>query len=118
DRHTRELQHSVMSNRRQPQRLPPPIMHGAEAIESDVILHEYPDELGLLLWKSVRSIRLWAEVLDGERSATFSSTAHGDRLAALDSEAVPEVLRTSLAKVAAVLQPRARSATVASACRS
>lgn len=92
-------------------------MHGAEAIDSDVILREFPNELGLVLWKSVRAVRLWAEVADNERSSTFSPEAYSGRLALIEAEGVPVEIRTPLTKAAAVLQRRARSASVAGGCR-
>lgn len=107
----------VMSKRRQPQRLPPPIMEGSEAIESEVVLKEFPDELGLLLWKTVRSVRLWSELPDNTGSGAFAPDARQHRGRLIESEGVPEEIRVPLGKAAGVLQPRARSATVSSGCR-
>jgi Tfp pilus assembly protein PilF len=106
-----------MSKRKQPQRLPPPITHGGETIDSEVVLNEFPGELGLLFWKTVRAVRLWAEVPEGERTQTFTAEAHARRLERLAAGDIPEEIRTPLTRAAAVLQPRARAATVASACR-
>jgi tetratricopeptide (TPR) repeat protein len=106
------------SKRRQPQRLPPPITHGAEALDGEVILNEHPDELGLLLWKTVRSIRLWAELGEGERGRAFDQEAHHRRLERLNAASVPAEIAGPLTRAADVLHPRARSATIAAACRS
>lgn len=106
-----------MSKRKQPQRLPPPITHGSEAIDSEVILREFPGDLGLLFWKTVRAVRLWAEVADGERGQAFAEGAQARRLERLAESEVPPELRAPLTRAAAVLQPRARAATVAAACR-
>lgn len=92
-------------------------MHGPEGIESEVILQEFPGALGLALWKTVRSIRLWAEVAENVRSATFESEARSNRLELIEYAEVPEEIRTPMEKLSAVLQPRARAATVATACR-
>jgi tetratricopeptide (TPR) repeat protein len=107
-----------MSKRRQPQRLPPPLMHGAEAIDSEIILREFTDDLGLLLWKTVRSIRVWSELPEGERGKAFEPGAHESRSPMLASTEVPEAIAGPLTKAASVLMPRARAATVATACRS
>lgn len=104
-----------VSRRRQPQRLPPPLMHGPEPIEGTAILADFPDDLGLLLWKTVRAVRLWTGLPAAERAHAFQDDAHAARGAWI-AEA-PEELRGALERVGAVLQPRARSAGVARACR-
>ncbi|MEX2583845.1 MAG: hypothetical protein WD766_11255 [Gemmatimonadota bacterium] len=105
-----------MSKRKQPQRLPPPIMHGDEAIDSEVVLTEVEGELGLVLWKTVRAVRLWAELPEGERSQAFEPAAHVSRLDRIQCSGAPEEIATALTKAAAVLRPRARSASVTRAC--
>jgi tetratricopeptide (TPR) repeat protein len=106
-----------MSNRRQPQRLPPPIMHGGEAIDSELILKELPEDQALVLWKTVRSVRLWAELPEGERAGAFSASAHDSRMHHLRKASFPDEVLVSLAKAATVLQPRVRAAAVAMGCR-
>ena len=106
-----------MSKRRQPQRLPPPLMHGAEAIDSEVILREFPNDLGLLLWKTVRSVRVWSELADGDRGKAFGASAQTFRSAMMSGSEVPEEIAGHLTKAATVLMPRARAASVAGACR-
>ena len=104
-----------VSRRRQPQRLPPPLMHGPEPIEGTAILADFPDDLGLLLWKTVRAVRLWTGLPATERAHAFQDDAHAARKAWLAD--APEELRDALERAAAILQPRARSASVARACR-
>ncbi|MEX2570588.1 MAG: hypothetical protein WD737_04735 [Gemmatimonadota bacterium] len=106
-----------MSKRRQPQRLPPPIMHGAEAIDSEVVLTEFSGELGLLLWKSVRAVRLWAATPPKDRGRLFEATAHERRAERLADAGLPAEVRAPLERAATVLQRRPRAATVARACR-
>jgi tetratricopeptide (TPR) repeat protein len=106
-----------MSKRKQPQRLPPPIMHGGEAIDSDVILSESSGDLGVLLWKTVRSVRLWGELPEGDRSQAFVEAAHAARTKRIETAGIPYEIRPALLKAAAVLQPRARAAAVGAACR-
>src|SRR5688572_1629822 len=102
-----------MSRRKQPQRLPPPITQGEEPIESVVILSELPGELAVLLWKTVRAVRIWTEVGESDRARSFEAAAHSGRLELLRRTQGPDELREALEKAASVLQPRARSAVVA-----
>lgn len=106
-----------MSRRKQPQRLPPPITQGEEPIEFTVVLKENQGELAALLWKTLRSVRLWTEAGEALRTKLFESgaaTARSDRIsAAID---VPSELIEPLTRASSVLAPRARSAVVARAC--
>ena len=105
-----------MSRRKQPQRLPPPITQGEEAFESTAVLTENPEVLAVLLWKTVRAVRMWSDVHETERPRLFEAD---DLAARLDSIAVadlPEAIRTPLEKAATVLAPRARAAIVGRAC--
>jgi hypothetical protein len=106
-----------MSNRRQPQRIPPPITHGAEPIDSAILLREFPGVLGLALWKTVRTVRLWAELPETERGRAFVRGSQAARLRMLESPEIPREVQVLLARCAGVLRPRARSATVGGACR-
>lgn len=107
-----------MSRRRQPHRIPPPISHGSETLDSEIILHELPDDLGLLLWKTVRSIRLWAELPPERRSAAFTGRAHADRLDAIAALAIDPDLRESMETAASVLSGRdLHLEAVVTACR-
>ncbi|MDR0788009.1 MAG: hypothetical protein LBG44_09110 [Gemmatimonadota bacterium] len=105
-----------MNTRKQPQRLPPPIIHGSEVIDAEIILHEFPDTLGLALWKTVRSVRLWLEVGEGERATIFGKGAFAERIELLEAAGLPPELETAMLKTAAVLRKRARASTVGAAC--
>ncbi len=104
-----------VSKRRQPQRLPPPLMHGADALEGTAILGDFPDDAGLLFWKTVRTVRLWAELPAAERAHAFQEESHSRRKVWIGD--APAEVRDALAMAAAVLQPRARSTKVARGCR-
>ena len=73
-----------MSRRRQPHRIPPPISHGPEMLDSEIVLHELPDDVGLLLWKTVRSLRLWSDADADQRTGLFADDAHDLRLEQLE----------------------------------
>ena len=54
-------------------RIPPPVLRGPEAPgpEGLAVLEEMRSELGLLLWKTLRSILLWGDVSPAERKDLF-----------------------------------------------
>lgn len=92
-----------MSRRKQPQRVPPPIDYGAEALEGDVILHEFSDVLAMALWKALRSVRLWSEVRLQPEGGFFSEGATESRAQINGSlGAFPEV-QDSLHRVSRIL---------------
>lgn len=92
-------------------------MHGSEAIDGEAILREFPPDQGLVLWKTVRSVRLWADVSEGERSEAFLPGAHDSRMQHLRSATFPDDVLIALAKAATVLQPRVTRQSVAAGCR-
>lgn len=91
-----------MSRRRQPHRIPPPISYGSEILDSEIVLHEFPDDLGLYLWKSVRTVRLWGEVGD-RRSHVFDPEAFARRITQLRALPLDRDLRESLETAASIL---------------
>lgn len=92
-----------MSRRRQPHRIPPPISHGPELIDSEIVLHELPDDVGLLLWKTVRSLRLWSEAAADERTELFTADAYDLRLRRLRQLDFDADLKESMESAAAIL---------------
>jgi tetratricopeptide (TPR) repeat protein len=107
-----------MSLRRQPQRLPPPLTFGAEKIDAEIVLCEFEDDLGLLLWKTVRSVRMWAELPEGERLRAFGREAVKPRLEWIEGPDVPAEIRPLLRECARVLRSgRAEPREIAGACR-
>jgi tetratricopeptide (TPR) repeat protein len=106
-----------MNSRRQPQRHPPPITFGAEPFEGAVVLEEFSGSLALLLWKTVRSVRLWAELPPEERRQGFSDDAFASRSARLRGSGTPADLTAAMEVAAHVLLPDVDPAAVAEACR-
>ena len=93
-----------MTGRRQPQRIPPPIDYGSERIEAELVLREYPGDMGLVLWKTVRSVCLWAGLTREARARAFQPRAYERRMALLAS-AVPDAgVRGDLEITALVLR--------------
>jgi tetratricopeptide (TPR) repeat protein len=106
------------TGRRQPQRLPPPITWGASALDGGLILEEFPDDLGLVLWKTARSVHLWAELPHSERAEAFAPSAFQGRIRFL-KQAVPDTgLRRLLESASDVLRGVAVDTVgIAAACR-
>lgn len=108
-----------MNRRRQPHRIPPPISHGAESLDAEIILQEFPDDVGLCLWKTVRSVRLWRELPENERRLAFSRDAYQRRLERLRRLSVTPDLLDSLETAATVLEGGdVHLEAVVTACRS
>lgn len=92
-----------MSRRRQPHRIAPPISHGPEMLDSEIVLHELPDDVGLLLWKTVRSLRLWSDAAADQRAELFADDAHNLRLRRLQQLDFDADLQESMETAAAIL---------------
>lgn len=107
-----------MSRRRQPHRIPPPISYGSENLDAEIILHEFPDDVGLYLWKTVRTVRLWGELPAERRAQAFEPEAHARRMAQLRMLNVDADLRESLETAASVLRSdESNLDTIVTACR-
>ncbi len=99
--------------------IPPPLLHGAEALEGGDVLQEIPGAAGGTLWQALRDVLLWAQTPAAERAEIFASGTQERRLAAqlaadLDP-AVEEALRTLASLVDAPTDLPAEA--VALACR-
>lgn len=115
---SRESNSQIRSSRAQPQRVPPPVTWGSETLEGEEVLKEFPGELGLVLWKSARTVALWAELTPKERRHGFVVGAYEARLAHLRSIALAAELREPLEVVAGVLKGSvADPEALAQACR-
>jgi len=60
-------------NRRQ--RVPPALTRGIERVDGISILDEISGDLGLVLWRSVRNVLLWAETPAAARASLFVGSA-------------------------------------------
>jgi tetratricopeptide (TPR) repeat protein len=56
-------------------RIPPALTRGAESMPAIGILDEVPGDLGVLLWRSVRNVALWAATPPASRGALFAGGA-------------------------------------------
>ena len=107
-----------MSARRQPHRIPPPIDRSNETLDAELLLREFPDEVGLALWKSVRSVRLWTDLPPEERDRAFAPQAHERREGTLRALTLDSAVVEDLQRMATVLRGGKSEATeIAEACR-
>ena len=107
-----------MDKRRRAHRVPPPLSYGPETVEGEPILDEVLGDAGLLLWKTARSVRLWAGLPVDERGRAFSADAYRHRRQLLKNTPVPEAVRAELKRAALILggEPVVE-AEIATACR-
>lgn len=86
-----------------PNRVLPPITRGGESIEGLVVLEETEEEMGGLLWLSLRNVTLWAAVSPEDRAHLFVPGADRERLRAIEAAALPPVLVDPLRVIASLL---------------
>jgi tetratricopeptide (TPR) repeat protein len=83
--------------------IPPAILRDPdETLEGIHVLEELPGDLGLLLWRALRDVTLWAAVQPERRAALFRPGAAERRLLLLAEVEAPGTLELSLATLAAV----------------
>ena len=100
-------------------RVPPPLTRGAELLEGAEILREMTGEVAVLVWKSLRSVTLWAAANPRDHGELFADGAQERRVAELLTTDMDQELADSLHTLAAVLsgRPQLRREAVALACR-
>lgn len=100
-------------------RVPPPLTRGAELLEGAEILREMSGEVAVLVWKSLRSVTLWAAANPRDHGELFAEGAQDRRIAELLIAEMDQELAGSLHTLAAVLSGRSqvRRETIALACR-
>jgi tetratricopeptide (TPR) repeat protein len=98
--------------------IPPPLLHGSEALEGGQLLRELPGESGVVLWQALRDVMLWAQTPVLERGGLFAEGAHERRMASL-LEAAPAGTQESLKQIVDLVEdPEAMQVeTVSLACR-
>jgi tetratricopeptide (TPR) repeat protein len=62
-------------------RVPPPLTRGGELLEGADILREMTGEAAVLVWKSLRSVMLWASASPREHAELFAEGAEQRRIA-------------------------------------
>lgn len=73
--------------------VPPAILRGpGETLEGAAILSEIPRGLGVLLWATVRDVRLWGEAMPDAREHLFADGSAERRIASLVETDVPAAI--------------------------
>src|SRR5688572_27158903 len=62
-------------------RVPPPLTRSGELLEGADILRELSGEAAVLVWKSMRTVTLWASALPREHAELFADAAASRRVA-------------------------------------
>lgn len=75
-----------------------------ETLDGIAILRESPDDLGVLLWQTIRSVELWAALSEAERPEAFAPSAYAERVTSIRTWPVPFELVEPLAVAAGVLR--------------
>jgi hypothetical protein len=71
--------------------IPPAMLRDpGDRLEGDRILEESPGDLGLLLWRTVRDVTLWAMTPRGTRGSLFADGSADTRLTLLASVELPD----------------------------
>jgi tetratricopeptide (TPR) repeat protein len=85
---------------RRPLPVPDSAFRGPEGV---VVLEEMPTALGDLLWRSLRTVRLWSRVVPAERADLFLQGAQERRLSDVLCMEMPAALRAPLEVLTGVL---------------
>jgi hypothetical protein len=99
--------------------IPPAMLRNpGDGLEGDRILAETPDDLGLLLWRTVLDVTLWATAPDEKRANLFADGTANARLALLVATELPGKVSASVDTLHGMLSvpSRADAETVAICC--
>lgn len=103
-------------------RIPPPLLKDRDAPgpEGLYVLEDFPDERGMVLWKSLRSTLLWADVESGNRKELFPKELAATRTKEVESR-IPkgqaDLRRDLLALVTVLKDPSgAKADPIGAAC--
>lgn len=100
-------------------RVPPVLTRGTERFEGLAILDELTDDLGLLLWRSLRNVLTWARTPEGQRAGLFAGEAAPIRQGDLARLSPDPELHAPLSVILALLEApeKADVARLSNACR-
>lgn len=103
-------------SRHRPHRIPPPLTSGTEAFEGEPVLREFAGDFGVLLWRTVRGVELWAQLEPGERAEAFPEGSYEARMRLLQASKVEPAVMEPLVLAAGVLRGGADPARISAAC--
>lgn len=105
------------NTRRQPQRVPPPLLTGNERVDGQGILDELTGEEALVIWKTFRAVALWTQLRPRQRKELISSEAYQSRLAHLRAVGDLEEAAEAVEALAELYRKSLPPPVVASRCR-
>lgn len=105
------------NTRRQPQRVPPPLLSGAERVDGEGILAENPGDEGMVLWKTYRSLSLWTQLKPDQRRELISEEGYASRLAHLGLAQGLQEVRAPVLGLAEILRKPPHAASIVGRCR-
>lgn len=100
-------------------RVPPVLTRGTERFEGLAILDELTDDLGLVLWRSLRNVLTWARTPAGQRAGLFAGAAAPIRQGDLAHLSLDPELHAPLSVIVALLEApeKADMSRLSNACR-
>jgi tetratricopeptide (TPR) repeat protein len=101
------------------QRVPPALTRGPDRLDGIGILDEVKGDLGLVLWRSARNVRLWAETPGDRRGELFAGGAARARREELERVELHAELLAPMSVIVALLEDpeRADVGRLVNACR-
>lgn len=105
------------TTRRQPQRVPPPLLSGNERIDGQGILDEFTGDESLVLWKTFRAVHLWGQIRPQERKELISPDSYGARVMHLGKVGELGEAMHAVQALSELFRKTLPSARVAAACR-
>jgi len=101
------------------QRVPPALTRGPDRLDGISILDELKGDLGVVLWRSARNVRLWAETPLDRRGELFAGGAAATRREELERLDLDAELMAPMSVIVALLEApgRAEVQRAANACR-
>ncbi|HEX5726823.1 MAG TPA: hypothetical protein VFX98_15210, partial [Longimicrobiaceae bacterium] len=90
------------------QRVPPALTRGNERFDGLGLLHEQPGDLGVVLWRSVRNVQLWAGTPADRRARLFAGEAGTRRAGDLARLGLDPELQGPLSVIVSLLDTPAR----------
>jgi tetratricopeptide (TPR) repeat protein len=84
-------------------RLPPPMDHETAVVSALEVMREFPGELGVFLWRSLRTVTLWAQARPHQRAAMAQPDVEITRVAELITFGLEPALEAPLATITALV---------------